>query len=188
MSKYFDYINLSLLVVLGTLCVIQWTHEKDYGRQLVELRQTAASQGDKLAVQEESLQRAGEDLEGFKQQIVVFKEQADANNTVIREQKSKLFLLEEEGAKTTRQLADWQKALEEYKKGISLRDDNIQTLLGQRDQLAAANKDVAAKANQAIVAYNELATKYEDVVTRYNTLATQYKAEREAAATTATAK
>ncbi len=181
MSKYFDYLNLTLLVFLGGLCVYQWTHEKEYALQLADLRHTATSQADKLTVQGESLQRANEDIESFKKEIVAFKAQSDENNGLIRQQKARLFVLEEEKGKVSRQLADWQKALDEYKKAIGNRDENIKTLLAQREQLVATNKDVAAKANQAVVAYNDLATKYEDVVTRYNTLATQYKSEHEAA-------
>ena len=185
MTRYFDFLNFALLGLLGGLCVVQWSHEKDYARQLADLRTTATNQADKLAVQGEAIQRAGEDIDGFKHEIVAFKAQADENNGLIRQQKGRIFQLEESNGKATRQLAEWQKALEEYKNAIGLRDENIRTLLGQREQLVATNKDVAAKANQAVIAYNDLATKYEDVVTRYNTLATQYKAEREAASATA---
>lgn len=180
MSKYFDYLNLTLLVFLGGLCVFQWTHEKEYALELADLRRTATGQADKLTVQGELLQRANEDIESFKKEIVAFKTQADENNGIIRQQKVQLFVLEEEKGKVAHQLADWQKALDEYKKAISNRDENIKTLLAQREQLVVTNKEVAAKANQAVGAYNDLATKYEDVVTRYNTLATQYKSEHEA--------
>ena len=188
MSKYFDYLNLTLLVLLGGLCVFQWTRENEYALELSGLRQTSATLADKFAVQGESLQRADEDIDGFKREITALKVQADENNGLIREQKARLFGFEEEKGKVSRQLSDWGKALEEYKKAIGNRDDNIKTLLAQREQLVAANKDVAAKANQTVAVYNELATKYEDVVTRYNTLATQYKSEHEVAATKAVAK
>ena len=181
MTRYFDYLNFALLGLLGGLCVVQWSQEKGYALQLAELRHTATSQADKLAVQAEAIQRSGEDIEGFKHEIEAFKAQADGNNALIRQQKARLFVLEEAKVKTDRQLADWQRALEEYKNAISIRDENIKTLLGQRDQLVATNKDVAAKANQAIGAYNDLATKYEDVVTRYNTLAARYQTEHDAA-------
>ncbi len=182
MTRYFDYLNLTLLVVLGSLCLVQWSHEKDYGRQLTELRQTATNQADKLAVQGEAIQRAGEDLDGFKREIVNFKAQADENNALIRQQKARIFLLDEEKDRVTHQLADWKKALDEYKKAVATRDDNIKTLLTQREQLVTANKEVAAKANQAVVAYNDLTTKYEDVVTRYNALAARYQSEHAPAA------
>ena len=181
MARYFDYLNFALVVLLGGLCVVQWAHEKDYAHQIGDLRQTATSQADKLAVQGEAIQHANEDIDGFKHEITAFKQQTDENNTLIRQQKARVFVLEEENGKNARQLAEWQKALEEYKKAVTGRDDNIKTLLAQREQLVSANKDVAAKANQAVLAYNDLTTKYEDVVTRYNTLATQYKSEHEPA-------
>ncbi len=189
MTRYFDTLNLTLLVLLGSLCVAQWSHEREYARQLGDLRQTTATQADKLAMQGETIQRAVEDIEGFKREVVSFKEQADENNALIRQQKARIFLLEEEKGRVTRQLADWQKALDEYKKAVNGRDDNIKTLLAQREQLVTANKEVAAKANQAVFAYNDLTTKYEDVVTRYNALAARYQSEHEpASATSASAK
>lgn len=185
MSKYFDYLNLSLLTALGGLCILQWSHEKEYTRQLTDLRQTSSQQADKLVVQEESLQHAREDIEEFEHEIGAFKTQADEKNTLIRQQKAQLFQLEAEKGKISRQLVDWQKALKEYEGAVAGRDENIKTLLAQREELVAANKDIATKANQAVTAYNDLTTKYEDVVTRYNALVTRYQAEHEAPATPA---
>jgi chromosome segregation ATPase len=179
MTKYFDYLNLVLLTLLGGLCVVQWSHEKEYGRQLVELRQTSSTQAAKLTAQEETIQRSREDAEDFKREIAAFKTQADENNGLIRQQKAQLFQLDAEKVKISRQLAEWQKALEEYKNAVAGRDQNIKTLLSQREELVAANKDVAGKANQAVAAYNDLSAKYEDVVTRYNALATRYQSEHE---------
>ena len=90
MTKYFDYLNLALLTALGGLCVVQWSHEKDYSRQLGDLRQTSSQQADKLVAQEESLQHAREDIEGFKHEIEAFKTQADENNAQIRQQKAQV--------------------------------------------------------------------------------------------------
>ncbi len=182
MSKYFDYLNLALLVGLGGLCIAQWSSEKEYSHQLTDLRQTSSSQAAKLTAQEETIQHAHEDTEEFKHEIVAFKTQADENNALIRQQKAELFQLNAEKGKLSTQLAEWQKALTEYKSAIAGRDENIKTLLSQREELVSANRDVAAKANQAVAAYNDLTTKYEDVVTRYNTLVTRYQSEHEAPA------
>jgi chromosome segregation ATPase len=177
MSRYFDFINLALVALLGGLCVTQWSHEKNYARQFADLRQIAASQADKLAVQTEALQRSGEDIDGFKREIVNLKDQADKNDDVIRQQKAQVFQLEADNGKITHQLADWKKAVDDYRQGVASRDENIKTLLAQRDQLVAANKEVAAKANQAVLAYNDLTAKYEDLVNKYNTLAARYQSE-----------
>jgi chromosome segregation ATPase len=185
MGKFFDFINFGLVTLLGVLCLTQWSHEREYARQFTELRQTATSQADKIAVQTESLQQANQDLEGFKQEITTFKQQADDNTTLIRQQKGQIFQLQEDNTRTTHQLADWQKAVDEYKSAVTTRDDNIKTLLKQREELVTANKDVAAKANEAVLAYNNLTGKYEDLVTKYNSLATRYTAEQDAAAAAA---
>jgi uncharacterized protein involved in exopolysaccharide biosynthesis len=50
-------------------------------------------------------------------------------------------------------------------------------LLDQRQQLIEANKDDAAKANKAVLAYNDLAAKYADLIGHYNDLAKRYQAE-----------
>jgi chromosome segregation ATPase len=181
MIKYLNSINLVLVTLVGGLCVFQWLQEKEYGRRISDLDHTATVQATKIAEQTESIRQATDDIGGFKTEITAFKTQVDELNASVRQQKAQVFTLNGEKQKLARQSANLQQALDEYKKAIAGRDDNIKTLLDQREQLVTANKDVAGKANQAIIAYNDLNTKYEDVVNRYNTLAVRYKAEHEAA-------
>jgi len=181
MTKTFTYLNFVLLLVLGGVCVVQWSREKDYGAQITALARTSDIQQSRIAEQTDELRRTSEDLDGFRTAVANLKSQADEQVGQIREQKAQIFTLEHERERLSKQLTQWQQSLAEHRAAIATRDENIKTLLGQRDQILAANKDAAEKANQAVVAYNELASKYEDVVTRYNTLATQYKTEREAA-------
>jgi len=185
MARTFTFLNFGLLLLLGSVCVFQWYREKDYGARITDLQRTAGTQENKLAQQTEDLRRVNEDLDGFKQNVATLKTQTDEQVAAIRAQKAQIFTLEGEKDRLSKQLVNWQHALEEHKAAVAARDQNIQTLLAQREQILSANKDTAEKANQAILAYNELATKYDDVVKRYNTLATQYKAEHDAAAATA---
>lgn len=183
MGKSLTFFNFTLVLILGGVCVAQWSRERDYGARLRTLQQTSDKQSDRLSVQADDLRRVNEDLDGFKQTIATLKSQTDEQVAAIRDQKAKIFTLEREKDGLNKQLVNWQRAVEEHKAAIAARDENIHTLLGQRDQILAANKDAAEKANHAILAYNDLAAKYEDVVKRYNTLATQYKAEHAAAPT-----
>lgn len=185
MARTFTLLNFIFVLLLGGICVFQWYREKNYGDRITELQHTTDSQQNKLAQQTEDLRRVNEDLDGFKQSVTALKTQTDEQVAAIRSQKAQIFTLEGEKEKLSKQLLNWQRALEDHKTALTARDQNIQTLLSQRDQILTANKETAEKANQAILAYNELATKYDDMVKRYNTLATQYKAERDAAATTA---
>ena len=182
MARTFTILNFALLLLLGGVCVFQWSREKDYGARLVGLQQASDKQENRLLEQSEELRRVNEDVDGFKETVSTLKTQTDEQVVAIRDQKAKIFTLEGDKENLAKQLTNWQHALEEHKSALVARDQNIQTLLAQRDQILTANKDAADKANQAIIAYNELAAKYEDVVNKYNTLATQYKAERDAAA------
>ncbi len=183
MTKHLNLLNFALLLLVGGLCVFQWSRERDYGRRLTDLQRTSISQQDKLAEQADAIQRANEDINGFRQQVTELKGQTDEEAVQIRGQKAQIFTLQGEKDKLGRELASWQQALDGYKKAVAARDENIRTLLDQREKLVAANKDAAGKANQAVVAYNDLATKYGDLVGRYNTLATRYKAEQAAGQT-----
>lgn len=182
MYRTFTYINFALLVLLGGTCAFQWKQERAYGRRVSELQKQSNHQQDRLLVQAEDLHRTREDLDGFKDTVARLTTQAEEQAASIRERKAELFVLEAEKEKLTRQLAVWESALAEHKAALANRDDAIQTLLGQRDQILAAQADAAGKANEAVAAYNELAAKYEDVVGRYNTLAALYQSDNETAA------
>jgi uncharacterized coiled-coil DUF342 family protein len=188
MSRIFTSLNTVLLVLLGGTCVYQWSQEREYGDRITGLQKQSDQQQNKILIQTEDLRRTGEDLDGFKANVAKLNEQTESQAESIRQQKAQVFLLETEKKSLTKQLEAWKQAVEDHKAALANRDQNIQTLLTQRDQVITAQKETAEKANQTIAAYNELATKYEDVVTRYNTLATQYKAEREAAAAATAAK
>ena len=180
MVKNFAFLNFGLLLVLGGVCFFQWSREKDYAVRLGALQQSTTQQENRLAVQADDLRRVNEDLDGFKQTVSTLKAQSDEQVVTIREQKARAFTLEEEKERLSKQLSAWQRALEEHKAALATRDQNIQMLLAQREQILSANKDAAEKANQVITAYNDLSTKYDQVVNRYNSLVTQYKAEHEA--------
>lgn len=182
MYRSFTYLNFSLLLILGGTCIFQWRQERGYGARIAELQSQTSAQENKLQAQAKDLKRTGEDLDGFKQTVATLSTQAEEQATALREQKAKVFVLEAEKEKLSRQQAVWERAVEEHRAAVAKRDDNIRTLLDQREQLAAAQRDAATKANQAVAAYNELTTKYEDVVGRYNTLVTQYQAEHASAA------
>lgn len=186
MYRLFDYINFSLLLLLGGTCIYQWTKERDYGAQVVSLRSLAHKQDLQLTAQGDDLRRAREDIDGFKSSIASLSQQAEEQAASLRLEKARSFQLGNEKEKLERQLAAWQQSLEEHKSALSNRDENIHILLEQRDQILTAQRDAADKANSAIIAYNELAKKYDDVVGKYNALATQYQAERNAAATATT--
>ncbi|MFA5263124.1 MAG: hypothetical protein WC378_04810 [Opitutaceae bacterium] len=179
MTRPLQTLNLVLLVVLGGLCVVQWTREKNYTSKIEELQRTASRQSDKIAEQEESIRLTKEDIEGFKTDVAAQKSKIDEQNVIIRQDKARIFSLEAENEKLTKRGEALNQNIESFKSAVTGRDENIKILIEQRDQLVAANKDAAGKANQAITAYNELSGKYEELVTHYNTLAARYKAERE---------
>jgi chromosome segregation ATPase len=179
MHRAFAYLNLVLLLVLGATCVFQWRQEGAYNQRITSLEKESASQTNKLQVQAEELRRNSEDLTAFKQNVANLTTESETQAAELREQKARVFTLAQEKARLSTQLDAWQKALNEHKAALAQRDESITTLLAQREQIIAAQRDAATKANSAVAAYNDLTTKYEKVVNDYNTLAKQYQAERE---------
>lgn len=188
MNRSFGYINLALLLILGGTCVYQWRQEASYSARITSLEKQTASQLTTLHTQTEDLRRTSDDLQSFKENIATLTRQSDEQTAALREEKARAFALAQEKTRLTEQIAAWQRALESHKAALAKRDENIKTLLEQRDQILAAQRDAVAKANESITAYNELTSKYESVVNRYNTLAAQYQAERENPARAADAK
>lgn len=170
-------LNFILLLSLGALCVFQWNTEKTARTRIGSLLNERENLTQRVAEQSDSLHAANEDLDAFRKQILALKAQTDEQVTTIRTQKSNLTRLEGSEASLTRQLELWKQALEEYRGAIAARDDQIKTLVEQRDQYYAANKAAIERANHAVAALNDLNEKHNDVVTRYNALAAQAQAQ-----------
>jgi len=174
---YLNRVNLALILLVGGLCVHQWSGEKEADAQIVELRRIARVDETRLTSQSDAIRAANEDIDEFKKVISALKTKSEAGDAQSREQKGQIFRLEQAAQQHATESDVWKKTLGAYQEAVSARDKNITLLLEQRDRILEANKANAKKATDAVVAYNELATKYEDVVGKYNELAARYKAE-----------
>jgi len=170
-------INFALLLALGVLCAFQWGTEKTARGRISGLLKSQADLTRSLAEQTESLNAARQDLDAFRAQIVSLKTQSDEQAATIRSQNSQIARLENVEASLTRQLTAWKEAVEDYRVALQARDEQIATLVEQRNQFYEANKASVERANAAIAALNDLNEKYHDVVTRYNDLVAQVQAQ-----------
>jgi chromosome segregation ATPase len=176
MLTYLNRINFVLLLAIGAVCLLQWNVENDARARINALQRSNADHQNKIAELDENLKGANEDLDRFRGQVSELKALNDKQTVDIRGQKADLFRLEEARAQLAKQTESLRKALDSYKAAVESRDENIKTLLEQREQLHAANKNAVEKANQAINAYNDVNGKYADLVGRYNELAARYQA------------
>lgn len=181
MTRHLNRINFVLLIVIAGVTLFQWNIERDARQRINSLQRTTAAHEQKIAEQDETIKGANEDLDRFRTQVSELKTQNDAQVIEIREQKAKLFQLEELKTTQTKQIESLRQALDAFKAALASRDENIKTLLEQREQLYAVNKNAVEKANLAINSYNDVNGKYADLVTRYNDLV----AKTQAAAATA---
>jgi chromosome segregation ATPase len=177
MSYRLHQVNFVLLALVGGLCLFQWHREKQADDQIIDLRRIGQEQERKITTQGEAIRSANEDIDGFKGEVAGLKQKSDQSDAEIKQQKAHLFTLERDKEQHATEAAEWKKTFAAYDQAIAARDGDIKTLLGQRDQLVSANKDVAQKANQAVGSYNGLVAKYEDLVGKYNDLAKRYQAE-----------
>jgi len=184
MLVHLHRINFTLLLALAALCVFQWNTEKSARGRINGLLRSEAGLSRQLSETTESLRLANEDLDAFRAQILSLKRQSDEQAATIRTQNSQIARLETVEASLTRQLEAWKQAVEEYRAAIQARDDQITTLVQQRDQFYEANKVSVERANAAIAALNDLNEKYSDVVTRYNDLVAQIQAQTKPGAET----
>lgn len=177
MSLRLHQVNFVLLALVGGLCLFQWHREKRADEQIIDLRRIGQEQERKITAQGEAISNANEDIAGFKSEVTGLKHKSDEGDAEIKQQKARIFTLEQDKEQHAAEAAAWKKIFAAYEQAIAARDGDIKTLLNQRDQLVSANKDVAQKANQAVLSYNGLVTKYEDLVGKYNGLAKRCQAE-----------
>jgi chromosome segregation ATPase len=176
MDYYLNRINVILVALVGALCLWQWSGEKKADLQLENLRRVVAANESHLAAQDQAIRGANEDIDEFKTEISSLKAKSDASDLEIRQDKARVFTLEQEEKRHAAEAEQSARALAAYKQGVATRDQNIQLLIDQRQQLIGANQDAVSKANNAVTAYNDVATKYATLVGQYNELAKRYKA------------
>ena len=176
MIRNLNRINFVLLVILAVVTLFQWKVEREARISINSLQRKTALQDQKIAEQDETIKGNNEDLDHFRAQVLELKTQNDAQAVDIRDQRAKLFQLEETKTSLTKQTESLRQSLEAFKAALASRDDNIKTLLDQREQLYAANKNAVEKANLAITSYNDLNGKYADLVTHYNELVAKSQA------------
>ena len=176
MIRHLGLINFVFLLLIGGLCIFQWHVEKEARQRINGLQRTVASQEQKIAEQEDSIKGANEDLDRFRAQVTELKAQNDGQIVQIRDRKAEVFKLEETKSQLTKQAEGLHQALDTYKAAVASRDENLKTLLEQREQLLTANKGAVEKANLAVTTYYELHAKYSDLVARYNELAVRAQA------------
>jgi len=176
MEYYFNRLNFVLVILVGGLCVYQWSGEKRADREIEALRHSVNVAEDHIAAQDQTIRGANEDIDEFKKIIADAKTKTDESDKTIRDQKAKIFTLEQHSKHLEVEANLAAKSITAYKAGIADRDSNVQLLLDQREKLLSANQDAANKANSAIKAYNDLATKYASLVEQYNDLGRRYQA------------
>jgi chromosome segregation ATPase len=177
MEYYLNRINIVFIALVGALCVWQWSGEKRADGEIEKLRQVVATDERHVAAQDQAIRGANEDIDEFKKVITSLKAKSDAGDVQIRQQKARIFTFELDSKRHDDEADIWKKTIAAYKDAVASRDGNIHVLLDQRQQLIEANKDDAAKANKAVLAYNDLAAKYADLIGHYNDLAKRYQAE-----------
>jgi len=176
MDYYLNRINVILIALVGGLCVYQWSGEKRSDQLIEDLRRSVRTAESHIAAQDQAIRGANEDIDEFKKIIAAAKTKSDASDVDIRQQRARIFTLEQDAKRRAAEADLAAKSLAAYKQGLAERDGNIQLLLAQRQKLVDANQDVAKKATTAIHAYDELYAKYATLVDQYNDLGKRYKA------------
>jgi len=176
MDYYLNRINVILIALVGALCVYQWSGEKRADQLIEDLRRTVHADEGRIAAQDQAIRSANEDIDEFKKVIAEGKARSDAADADIRQQKARIFTLEQEAKRHAAEADLAAKSLAAFKLGIADRDTSIKSLLDQRQKLADANQDIANKATAAVHAYDDLYSKYAALVGQYDDLAKRYKA------------
>ncbi len=162
--------------MLGGLCAVQWRQAYGTSVQIAAWQRSASEQGVKLADQSATIRLQQGDAAAFKDQIARLEEAVRQSEAALRTNMALASQFEADRERSARQSTEWQKALDAYKTALSSRDDAIKKLEEQRETLIQREKDTAARANEAVLAYNQLAEKYKSAVDKYNKLAAEAQA------------
>lgn len=154
MNPRWHYLNLAGVLVLVTICALQWRQDRALNLELNRVEKVRLEQTAKIAAQEKNLQGLADDLALFKEQLG--RAQADLGDT-----RTKLQEFERANEQLLTERDQLKESLTNWIEAVTLRDE----------RLVEANESIRKLAddlNASIRKFNELATNYNSVVEELN--------------------
>jgi chromosome segregation ATPase len=150
MNGQLKYLNLFGVVVLASLCVTQWLHDRHLNLEIKHLAQVRLEQSARIDEQANQLKGLNEDLDQLKTSL--------ATERVLRSQvEQKLETAEAANEQLTLERDQLKGAITNWANAVALRDERMKEANARIEQLAA-------DLNASIRKYNELVTNYNAVV------------------------
>ena len=158
--KHLRWINLFGVLVLASLCVVQWQRDRRLNLEINRLERERQVQQEKISEQEKSASGLNADLARFKDQFKQAHAQVNEARTAIRK-------LEEENSQLVRDREQLKVNVTNWAAAVAARDESLR----QANEQA---RDTASRLNGSILKFNELASNYNASIKRFNDLATNY--------------
>lgn len=150
------YVNLVGVLVLATLCVAQWQHDRRLNLEVNRLEKTRLDQAGKLAEEEKVVR-------GLKEDMAQLKGQFTQTQTELNDTREKLRAAERETRQLTVERDQLKTSVTNWTAAVAVRDERLKEASSQIRKLAD-------ELNASLRKFNDLATNYNGVVKDLNEL------------------
>jgi chromosome segregation ATPase len=154
MKRALPLLNLVGVLLLSTLCIIQWQINRRINLEVNRLEKIRLDQEARIAEQEKAAKAAATDLELFREQL----------HATVRSRKAaedKVHVLEQDNHQLAAERDQLKESVRQWTEAVAARDEQL--------KLAVEHLEKAGRErNEAVLKFNDLAEKYNGVVTNLN--------------------
>jgi chromosome segregation ATPase len=154
MNRWWQWANLSGVLALVLLCVLQWRRDRLLNLELNRSEKIRHGQEQKLGEHEKSLQGLTDDL-------ALFKEQLGRAQSELSESRKRTAELERSSQQLSTERDQLKESVTNWANAVAVRDERLTTANNRI-------RDLADQLNASVQKFNELATNYNAVVQSLN--------------------
>jgi uncharacterized coiled-coil DUF342 family protein len=171
MDRALKYINLAGVVLLATICVLQWNSNRRLNLTLIQTEKARLEQDAKIADQQKKLQGSQADLDSFREQLIRAHAAVKTNESAMLALRGEVASVKSERDHLRTSLQDWTRAVKERDAQLAKASEQIKKLAEDRDQAVEKYNSLAQTYNQTVQELNSRAQDFNSLVEKYNTLA-----------------
>jgi chromosome segregation ATPase len=159
--KFLAWFNLAGVILLATLCIVQWSVNSRLNLRIIAMEKTADDQTQTIARQQEKIAGCETDLNDFRIRVEQAEKTVRLDETQIKQLEHSRDRLTSEKASLTAHLEQANDAIEEWMDAVDDRDAALKKTGGEL-------KKATDERNAAVMKFNDLAGKYNDIVKDLN--------------------
>ncbi len=169
MSRRLQWFNLTGVLALAVLCVLQWHMNRQLNLDLNAVERARQEQSARLDEQHKKLKGGASDLDEFREQLA-------HTTAAMKEAEAKLFALDRQVKQLTSERDQLKSSVTNWAAAVAARDAQLKNAVAELQQLANDRNAAVLKFNEVATKQNESVKELDRRTREFNTLVEKYNA------------